>query len=212
MEADFWHQRWANNQIGFHQLQAHDLLVKYIGELNLNKGDVIFVPLCGKTLDIGWLLDQGYRVIGSELSELAVEQLFEDLELQAEVSGCGGLKRYAANNIEIYVGDFFSLEKKLLGRVDAVYDRAALVALPLDMRIRYKNALMELTDRARQLLIVLEYDQEIMSGPPFSLSGDDIEDYYQDAYQCLRLETVFLKQGLKGVMDVDESVYRLEPR
>ena len=79
MDAIFWHQRWGANDIPFHERAANPLLVKYFQALSLGEGGRVFLPLCGKTLDIGWLLSNGYDVAGAELSEIAVRQLFIEL-------------------------------------------------------------------------------------------------------------------------------------
>ena len=101
MEANFWHQKWENNQIGFHESEANALLVDHFGSLGLAQDDRIFLPLCGKTRDIAWLLDKGYRVVGAELSEIAIKQLFEDLDATPEVNEVGELKHYHAEGIAI---------------------------------------------------------------------------------------------------------------
>ena len=137
MDADFWHRRWQKNEIAFHEGKANALLVRYFNELYGEKRSRVFLPLCGRTRDIGWLMSQGYRVAGAELSEAAVEQLFKDLDVKPERSALGELAQYSADGIDIFVGDIFDLSASVLGAVDVVYDRAALVALPEEMRPRY---------------------------------------------------------------------------
>ena len=153
MDASFWHQKWADNNIAFHNSEANPLLVKHFDDLSLNAGSRVFLPLCGKTLDIGWLLSQGYRVAGAELSAIAITQLFAELGVEPEISELGKLTHYSAPNLDIFVGDIFQLSGKVLGPVDAVYDRAALVALPGEMRARYTTHLLEITNKVPQLLI-----------------------------------------------------------
>ena len=139
MDRVFWHQKWESNDIAFHRSEANPLLVKYFNELSLAKGSRVFVPLCGKSLDIPWLLSHGYRVAGAELSKIAIEQLFDELGVTPEISRDGELDHYRANNIDLFVGDIFDVSDKMLGPVDAIYDRAALVALPEDMRNLLEN-------------------------------------------------------------------------
>ena len=183
MEPAFWHERWQLNQIAFHEGAVNDLLKSHFHRLGLAPGSRIFVPLCGKAVDLNWLLAQGHRLVGIELSQPAVKEVFDRLGLKPEVSKSGTLAHYGAKNIEIYVGDFFDLSAETLGQVDAVYDRAALVALPVEMRRLYTRHLMALTQAASQLLITLEYDQSQMAGPPFSVSGDEISAHYGDHYR-----------------------------
>jgi thiopurine S-methyltransferase len=132
MEHSFWHERWESGRIGFHQGKPNKLLLAHFHALGLADRSRVFLPLCGKTLDIGWLLSQGHRVAGAELSELAIVQLFEDLGVEPDVSRISGeLKRYSADrHRHLRRRRIFNLTAELLGPVDAVFDRAALVALP----------------------------------------------------------------------------------
>ena len=214
MNTDFWLQRWENNDIGFHQHEANPLLTQYFRTLSLAEGGRLFLPLCGKTRDIGWLLSKGYRVAGAELSELAIEQLFAELGATLEVSGAGELRHYQAPGIDIFVGDLFQLTGKMLGPVDAIYDRAALVALPEETRQRYAAHLMEITNGAPQLLITYESDQQLMDGPPFSISPAEVRRHYDDSYDVAHLAcaalTGSLKERLRGE-PVSENVWHLRP-
>lgn len=212
MDANFWHEKWENNIIGFHENQPNPLLLQHINALNLEKDSRIFLPLCGKTLDIHWLLAQGFRVVGAELSPIAVEQLFAELGLQPNITQLDGLVHYQADNIDIYAGDIFQLDKTQLGDVNAIYDRAALVALPTDMRIRYTQHLMYLTDTANQLLIAIAYDQTQLKGPPFAIHATDVNAYYAQGYHLNVLHTYPIEGGLKGQCPAQSQVWLLQNR
>ena len=212
MEPSFWHQRWQNNEIAFHESKPNPLLLKHFHEVGVGKGRRVFLPLCGKTLDLGWLLSNGYRVAGAELSQIAIEQLFMHLGLQPEISEVGGVQQWSAKNIDIFAGDLFALTRKTLGPVDAVYDRAALVALPEQMRGRYTTHLREITATAPQLLIAYEYDQRAMNGPPFSVSKEEVSRHYGDTYDLKLLANADVAGGLKGKCPATEHVWRLIPR
>lgn len=209
MEPDFWRQRWNDNQIGFHKSVANPLLIEHLPALGLAPRARVFVPLCGKTLDIPWLMSQGMRVVGAELSALAVEQLFEDMGVTPEVTDLDGLTRYAAAGVDIYAGDIFDLTADELGDVDAIYDRAALVALPGDMRARYASHLADITGRAQQLVICFDYDQSQMNGPPFSVSAAEVERVHGANYGLSALHTGPLTGGLKGTVEAIETVWLL---
>jgi thiopurine S-methyltransferase len=199
MDPDFWHRRWERNEIAFHASEANPLLVRYFAELSLPRGSRVFLPFCGKTLDIHWLLSTGYRVAGVELSRIAVEQLFVDLGVEPEITGAGELDRYRAEGIDVFVGDLFRLSSDELGPVDAVYDRAAFVALPAELRGRYATHLSGITGGAPRLLISFEYDQTRMDGPPFSIGAEEVEERYGAAYAATLLASVALPDGLKGI-------------
>ena len=209
MEADFWHQRWKDNEIAFHNSAAHPLLRRYFDTLSLSEHSRIFLPLCGKTLDIAWLLAQGHRVVGAELSELAIRQLFVELGVEPKVTKVGNALLYSAEAIDIFVGDIFELSAEMLGPVDAVYDRAALVALPEAMRNRYSEHLTSISCTAPQLLITFEYDQRLMEGPPFSVDGEEVGLRYGKSYDVSLLETVTVAGGLKGKVAATERIWLL---
>ncbi|MGJ8572834.1 MAG: thiopurine S-methyltransferase [Hoeflea sp.] len=208
MEHSFWHDRWASGRIGFHEREPNPLLVTHFPGLSVPENGRVFVPLCGKTLDIGWLIAQGYRVAGAELSELAIRQLFEELGMEPATSDQGALKRFSADNIDIFVGDMFELTQALLGPVDAVFDRAAFVALPEDMRSVYAPHIAKITGSAQQLLVTFEYDQSQLEGPPFSIEGEEVKQRYGDFYDVSRLARVEVAGGLKGAT-AKESVWHL---
>ncbi|MGQ0567613.1 MAG: thiopurine S-methyltransferase [Gemmobacter sp.] len=196
MHAAFWHDLWARNHIPFHGARANAQLAAHIGALHLAPGARLFLPLCGKTRDIGWLLSRGHRVAGAELSRLAVEQLFDDLGLLPDIRRQGALTRFGAPGLDIHVGDIFDLDAQALGPVDAVYDRAALIALPRDTRTRYGAHLAAITATAPQLQIALEHGGGVDDGPPFSVDGAEIARVHGPAYRCREMDRVPL--GAKG--------------
>jgi thiopurine S-methyltransferase len=210
MEGTFWHRKWERNEIAFHEREANPSLVTYFKELSLPEGSRIFLPLCGKTLDIHWLLSHRYQVCGSELSKIAVEQLFLELGVEANITVTDQICRYSSNDIDIFVGDIFGLSRGVLGRIDAIYDRAALVAFPEPTRDRYAAHLIKITDRAPQLLITYIYDQSLLDGPPFSVSREEISRQYQQSYDLKLLASADVKGGFKGKCTAAEDVWLLK--
>ena len=209
MDPNFWHKRWEKNEIGFHQSAVNVLLSDHFSGLSLPQTSRVFVPLCGKTRDIAWLLSQGHRVVGVELSKLAVEELFVDLGAAPKISVQGELLRYSAPGLEIFVGDIFELSGDLLGRIDAIYDRAALVAFPTEMRGRYGAHVAAITQLAPQFLICFEYDQAVMNGPPFSIDRQKVHDVYGAHYQIEPITNRDVAVGLKGKCPAQETVWHL---
>lgn len=209
MDPDFWHRKWENNDIGFHIGEVNPLLVNSFGALSLEKGSRVFLPLCGKTVDIAWLLSQDYRVVGIEINESAIQQLFDELKVNPDIAGNESFMHYRAANLDILVGDFFDLTPESLGHVDAIYDRAALVALPKEMRRRYASHLTAITNHAPQLLITYEYDQREMDGPPFSVSKAEVREHYDESYDVTLLDSFEVPGGFKGRFPALESVWLL---
>ncbi len=212
MEATFWHKKWETNEIGFHENEYNPALTRHFSGLSLPRGSRVFVPLCGKTRDIHWLLDQGFKVVGAELSELAVKQLFEELHKQPAVEDTATGKIYTAPGLQIFTGDIFQLTPNSIGRIDGIYDRAALVALPDAMRKNYAELLRTLTDTAPQLVITFTYDQSHMNGPPFSVPASEIEALYAPFYQLHQVQDSEVKGGLKGKCEARINVWQLSKR
>ena len=212
MNPEFWHHRWQSNDIAFHGSDANPLLVQHFPALLVHRGGRVFVPLCGKTRDIHWLRDKGYRVVAAELSELAIRELFRELEIEPQISESGQSTHYSAPGIDVFVGDIFALTHETIGPVDAIYDRAALVALPDGVRGRYAEHLVSITKNAPQLVIGYEYDQSVMEGPPFSVGADEVRNHYAANYVISFLGNQEVAGGLKGMCPASESVWLLKQR
>lgn len=211
MNLNFWQQRWQENDIGFHEAHYNPQLLKYFQTLKLATSSRVFVPLCGKTRDIEWLLNSGFQVVAVELYDDAVKQLFDSLGLSPKITKTENFNHYQADNISVFSGDFFTLNKRQLGKVDAIYDRAAMVALPDDMRARYCQHLIKLTDTAPQLLLCYQYAQEEMPGPPFSIDHQQVLFQYQTNYNITLLDCQVSPEKLKGCCQAQELTWILTP-
>lgn len=215
MERDFWRSRWRNEQLGFHLPFVHPILKRNLPGFELAADARIFLPLCGKTLDIGWLLEQGYRVVGAELSEIAVAQLFEELGVDPQPSEWAGGRCWRHAGLTVFQGDIFALAAAELGPVELVYDRAALVALLPAMRSRYAERILALSDGAPQLLITFEYDPAEKDGPPFPVPPEEVERHYGRHYAITELSRKDVLQSSlnfreAGVTRFVEVAWRLE--
>ncbi len=215
MHPDFWLQRWQDANIGFHQDAPTPLLCKHWPAVGAPTGGTVFVPLAGKSLDMVWFASQGHGVLGVELSPLAVEQFFAEHGLVPEIFETRYGTHHRAGGIELILGDAFGLDAELLARCDAVYDRAALIALPPELRARYVGELYpRLPAHCRGLLITLEYPQHEKAGPPFSVPEAEVVARYGPHWDVERLERrdiLATQQGFvdAGVTALDTCVYRL---
>ena len=218
MQPDFWHDRWREGRIGFHQDKPTPLLLKHWPALGVAPGAKVFVPLAGKSLDLAWLASQGYRVLGVELSQLAVEQFSAEHGLAPTPRTSRYGAHYQAGSIELVCGDAFGLDAEALSGCDAVFDRAALIALPPDLRRRYVRELHgRLPHGCRGLLVTLEYPQHDKDGPPFSVAEAEIREAYGRDWEVEVLERrdILAQQPLfaeEGVTALDTVVYRLRRR
>jgi len=218
MDAEFWHQRWRDGQIGFHQDRVTPLLEKHWDALGLPAGSKVFVPLAGKSLDMDWLAARGHRVLGMELSELAVQQFFTERGVEPTISTSRLGEHYTAGAIELVRGDVFALDAASLADCAAVYDRAALIALPPDMRKRYADEpYARLPTGCRGLLITLDYPQHEKNGPPFSVDEDEVRALFHRDWRIDVLERrdILAQQpGFigEGVTALHTAAYRLQRR
>ncbi|MEL1263911.1 thiopurine S-methyltransferase [Pseudoxanthomonas putridarboris] len=195
MDADFWLQRWQEGQIGFHRDDVMPLLEKHWPTLRLPAGSRVLVPLCGKSLEMHWLAAQGHRVLGVELSPLAVQQFFAEAGLEPRRHASRHGEHHVAGPIEIILGDAFGLDAESLADVAGVYDRAALIALPPALRRRYLGTVYaRLPTGCQGLLITLEYPQAEKEGPPFSVEQDEVEALFAAPWQASLLER-------RGILD-----------
>ena len=219
MHEDFWQERWARNEIGFHLREVNPYLQRHWPDLELAPGAQVLVPLCGKSLDMAWLAGLGYRVLGVELAESAVIAFFAEQELTPEVDQYGAFRRYRAGAVELLCGDFFALQAADVEDCSGLYDRAALIALPEGMRERYAAHLAAiLPSGCAGLLVTLDYPQAEMSGPPFAVDEALVAQLLtEQQWTCELLEQAdvlgqnwrFLQRGLTRL---DERAYRLRKR
>ena len=216
MDRKFWLERWQRGEIGFHQDEVNPHLANHWPQLARTPPGEIFIPLCGKSRDLLWLAGQGYRVLGVEISPLAVQAFFEENELTPQRSRLDSFERWQFEDITILLGDFFDLQPEHLVRVQAAYDRASLIALPPEMRARYARHLTRtLPAMAPVLLITLEYPQHEMNGPPFSVGEEEVHQLYDRDYNVDRLAVHDIwaqtpRFQAKGLSALTETVYRLD--
>ena len=221
MNPEFWQKRWQEGRIGFNQAEVNPLLIRYFAELNLAAGSCIFAPLCGKSIDMLWLAQQGYHVVGAELVESAVQEFFSEQRITPTIYKHANnpavkcyvgrlLDKASSYSISLWVSNIFALSADDIGQIDAVYDRAALIAMPANMRDKYSEQVIELTDNAPQLLLTLKYKQDEWAGPPFSINSEQIQQYYNECYQITELEGEPSTLNANPDMSVTEHVWLLE--
>jgi thiopurine S-methyltransferase len=215
VEADFWLNRWRSAQIGFHQAAPDKRLTAYWPSLGLRPDSHVFVPLCGKSLDLLWLKDQGHNVTGVELSSIALETFWMENGVPARRRAFPDFDVFEADRLTLYRGDFFKLTPSLLRRVAAVYDRAALISWAPPLRQAYVSHLAALlAPGTEMLLVVVEFPEQEMSGPPFSVTREVIDalcDRHFSIELLGRHEIIELEPRLRarGLTKLSEIVYRL---
>lgn len=215
MDAKFWINAWEEGRTNFHRSQFNEKLLQFFPLLNPKKGERVLVPLCGKTKDLIWLLQSGLTVHGVELYSRPVEEFFPENHLAPVMKNQdGNFTNYSFQNLTISCGDFFKVQGSDV--YDLVYDRASLVALPLEMRKEYAKVITRvLKPKGKYLLIVYEYDQSKMEGPPFSVSEDEVHKLYDHHFSIKLVESESPENEgarLSGVLSLKQKVYILEKK
>lgn len=179
MQADFWHDMWASGVVGFHQQEINRFLRDFWPQLNLDGQGQVLVPLCGKSLDMLWLRKLGHEVLGVELSQKALDEFLVENALNAEPVQHANYCGYELEQMTLLCGDFFQLTAEECAQVKAVYDRASIVALPPEMRRDYARHLQQILPKGTPfLMVIMEYDQSSMSGPPFSVLESEVRELF----------------------------------
>lgn len=206
---DFWLKKWEINDIFFHRKEVNPDIIEYFPKLNLQANSRVFVPLCGKSKDMTWLLSAGYSVIGNELSSIACETFFAEQNVVPNITEQGSFVEYQYTNIKLLCGDFFKLTSSEVGQIDAVYDSKALIALPPDLRKKYIDHLVHLSNRmTKYFVIILETEDKIQS-PPYPLTSMDVKELFGSNFEfkiaksspLTRLSDHLIKKGYKNVTE-----------
>lgn len=209
MDAAFWQERWQRGEIGFHKAATNPLLQQWWPRLALGGAESVLVPLCGKSLDLIWLRAQGHQVLGVELARSALEAFGEEHELALQWTQQGSFEVASGSGFSLLCGDYFGLQPEHVAEMAAVYDRAALIALPPAMRERYVAHLRQLLPGGwKMLLVTLDYPQEQRPGPPFSVPDEEVRRLYAgcsiellDEQDVLADHAVFASQGMQALVE-----------
>ncbi|MDP6200060.1 MAG: thiopurine S-methyltransferase [Candidatus Poseidonia sp.] len=207
----FWHNRWETQQIGWHREVHNDLLTKHWDGIGASDGSNVLVPLCGKTLDMQWFAEQGHAVVGSEMVHQAIETFFDEHGLVPRCTKVGSHVHHVSQPYTILEGDFFEISEEAV-QADTWYDRAAMIAIPPDLREAYVEQLCKLTkEDAVGLLITFAYPPEEMDGPPFALHDEDVRRLFSEGFEVQCLETMDLTDEKdRGLSQVTSSVFRIK--
>jgi thiopurine S-methyltransferase len=215
VDNQHWLDRWKEDRIGFHEASVNRHLQNWFARMAPETGSSVFLPLCGKALDILWCAQQGYDVIGIELSQIAIEAFFEENSLSFERIPSNRFEIYQSGNITLLQGDFFELTDDDLQYCRLVYDRAALIAMEGDSRLRYYDHMLSILPQSCDMLLIsFEYDQQEMQGPPFSVPTDEILQHYGEHFSIKLLETNSIiderpRWRKVGLSELRESVFSL---
>ena len=211
-----WLTRWQEHNIGWHHQEFNEHLLNHWSSISVPGGSTLFVPLCGKSRDMLWLHEQGYNILGVELSPLAVSAFFEENNLAPSRSQKGAFESWQSGGLEILCGDIFKLERNHLAHVAAVYDRASLVALNPKQRKQYAALLQSsLPENTQMLLVAMDYPQAEMAGPPYSVPGEEVTELFADHFSVRQLDSLDLMSDSdryqdKGLSSLHENIYKLQ--
>lgn len=211
IDQNYWLGRWKRGETGWHQTEVEPTLTAHFSNLKPTR---VFVPLCGKSLDLAWLASQGHQVIGVELSELASREFFKENGLPFQQTSAGAFTRFEGDRVTILNGDFFELTSDDLGSIGAVYDRAALIALSPELRAKYAAQMIRLLaksstkDPLKFLQIVLERTPSDETGPPYSVSTQELQKLYA-SFKVTLLSRESVDMGDSSLSKTEECAYFL---
>jgi thiopurine S-methyltransferase len=211
MDSEYWKKRWRDGELSFHQTEFHPGLVTYFP---IEPKAKVFVPFCGKSRDMLWLLAQGHRVVGAEISPIACEAFFRENQIPFTAISSGEFTHFKSEMADLWCGDFFRLPPRAVETCTAVYDRAALVALPPEMQKKYVTQLKNLGLVVPTLLVSFTYDQKRVDGPAFSVPFEVLQRLYGDLYDIRELSSRNdppMSPKFKGI-PIQERVYFLTPK
>ena len=211
MDSQYWKQKWEKGETQFHLDAPHPMLVRYFSKAPARK---VMVPLCGKSNDLVWLRAQGHEVVGVELSALACEAFFTENKIAFQKRQVGSAVVFQGERVTLWCGDFFEIPKSAWEGCTAVYDRAALIALPEEIRAKYARHIIQNVTQSSMLLVTVEYQSGQLIGPPYSVSEEEIHSLYGKSFEIERLESR-RDEGLSNRppkftgIEVTEKVFRL---
>lgn len=216
MDSSFWLKCWERNTLGFHQREVHPFLPQYFKHLALPTDKHVLVPLCGKSTDMAYLA-QFMQVTGNELSEIACRDFFIDNNIPFEKKALGEFEHYSADQLSLYQGDFFKFSPELIGSVDWIYDRAALIALPEKMQQQYVEHLKHFfSSDTRLFLVTLEFPKAQLSGPPFAIDCTEVSRLFSTFdVECIATNEISNNQFAQRTFAVDyllERLYIIKPK
>lgn len=217
MEKEYWLNKWLSKDIAFHEQNINPDLITHIHALNLHPGDSILVPLCGKTKDMIWLANEGFNIIGIELSPIACSEFFSEMNISPQMTKQAKFTRYKHNNIELLCGDIFDLTSSDLPTIHAVYDCKALIALPSDMRKRYVDHLVSCLGTKISILLLTRETNCNINPPPYSVESDEVNLLYSPYFnihqaKCASVSDIPERLMRKGYREMRERVYLMSEK
>jgi thiopurine S-methyltransferase len=213
---EFWLQRWREGDIGWHHQEINPHLLSFWHTLGMAKGSRVFVPLCGKSRDMIWLVQQGHSIVGVEISEIAVREFFSEQDLIAKRSNLGPFQQFQVEDYQLLCGDIFQLKHHHVTGIDAVYDRASLVALNASQRQAYAKVLADILPAGCSVLLVsMDYPQNEMNGPPYAVKKDEVRVLFESNFQVTHLHSLDLLKDTDrysgmGLSSLSEHIYKLQ--
>lgn len=217
MDPSFWLENWERGQTGFHLPGVNPVLLRHWEDLGLKSAKSVLVPLCGKSVDLSYLRTLGHQVMGLELSPIAVKEFWTAMAVTPKRHKERGLVFWESDGIEIIEGDFFEIRPEDVESPSVVYDRAALIAMPVELQFRYADHLMHLAQGAPIFLVTFDYKPSEMAGPPFPVSRIRLGELFDDHYEIALIESrdaLDDNAGLaaRGLKRLSESVWLLSPK
>jgi len=174
---------------------SHLLFPAAVGPTGTQQDTVrVLVPLCGKTVDLAYLARHpkvkqviGVEGIGKAIEEFASENpelmVVPVEEREKSSTQQQPFKIWTGKTILMLEGDFLELaDAARSGQVDAIWDRAALVAVDPSVRELYVETHRRMLKPGGRILLstYVRRSGDPTKGPPFSIDEDEVRRLYGD--------------------------------
>lgn len=218
MEISYWQSRWRKGKTGWHMDTVYPPLPTFWDDVNIESGSRILVPLCGKSLDLGWFVDHGHTVTGIDVSAKAIHHIMQQHPESFTKDSSHGFTVYRSESLVLWQGDYSKLPTDEIPTQDLIYDKASIIALPPEKRLDHANKHIELCSTHTQILLqTFEYEQSEMHGPPFAVHEEELKKLFGNRFKltCIheqsKMEELqrFKQRGLSSYLT--EKVFHLTP-
>lgn len=182
---NIWKEKWEEGKSVWHKSNPNPLLVEFFNRFDADslKNKRILVPMCGKSVDMKWLYDQGMSVVGVDVVELAVKQFFCDNNMEYEVKDSsipGATLFHHDERMSILLCDIFNINTEVIGGpCSYIWDRGALGAIQYTEVEKYTKIVESvLADDAQGLIECFTFDRGLIPGPPYAVTKEEVFEYY----------------------------------
>lgn len=201
MTVGMWKECWNTPNVEFHNPQLNELFVKYHQRMLTRPGMRIFVPLCGKAVEMKWLVDHGHKVVGLEAAPVPCKAFFEENGIPYNVKEMKGIhgEKYESldHNIVIYSCDFFLFTADICGEFDGIWDSGGLNSMDVEDREAYIRRIRTLMGKGCVNLTEFVNFDKSMVDITWSMTKEELQKVFGEGFIVEDLNEMAAPQRLK---------------